>query len=440
MTSTSLVEKTSNLPGDGSNFTFSFSPLIIYENTDIEVFHIVTATGVETQVTEGTGATNYVFNGPTTFPGTGTITYPGDSGTAIPSTEAMVIKKVLPLTQDTDLQNQGGYFPEVLERRLDKIVGMIIQHQETLDRCLKIPITDALITDTEINPGNTRDASEFVRVNSAATGFITSVGAASTSGSASDATPADVNLSAGASGSNAAYSRDDHAHLLPTTVPRLATETIWTESQVWKKGSDVASANAMTLGAGNLFDITGTTQINTITTIGVGTIIILQFDGALTLNHNTNDLILPGAVDIVTQAGDIAMFYEYNAGDWRLISYIHGTATNGRMPGPDFESAETALNNDSTILFAHGLGAVPSKVEVILRSNTATAQGYADNVDLPFSMPWSGAVADDFVQVASDATNIAIAAGANIQLLDIASFNEESITQSQYDWVVRGWV
>lgn len=437
MTSTSLVQKTSNLPGDGSNFTFSFSPLIIYANTDIEVFHIVTATGVETQVTEGTGATNYVIN-VTTFPGTGTITYPADSVTAIPSTEAMVIKKVLPLTQTTDLENQGGYFPEVLEQRLDRLVGMITQQQETLDRCLKIPITDALITDTEINPGDTRDASEAVQVNSAGTGFITAT-AATTTGSASDATPAAVSVSAGASGSNAAFARDDHVHLLPTTVPRLATENTFTESNIWFKGADVASANAMTLGAGNLFDITGTTQINTITSIGIGTIIVLQFDGALTLNHNTNDLVLPGAVDIVTQAGDIATFYEYASADWRLISYIHGTATNGRMPGPDFESSATSLNNDAQITFAHGLATVPSKVEVVLRSNTATSQGWADNEEMIWPSQWHGAVADDAVDVTFDGTNVYITQGNAIQLLDHTSFNDETITQTQYEWIVRAW-
>ena len=44
------------------------------------------------------------------------------------------------------------------------------------------------------------------------------------------------------------------------------------------KGTDVASAGAMTLGNGNLFDITGVTAINTIATKGVGTIVVLEFE------------------------------------------------------------------------------------------------------------------------------------------------------------------
>ena len=207
------------------------------------------------------------------------------------------------------------------------------------------------------------------------------------------------------------------------------------------KGGDVTAANALDLDAqpGNIWDITGNTAITSIGTIGIGTIAVLQFDGTPTLTHHATNLILPGGQNIVCQAGDIAVFYEYAAADWRLTSFTHGTATNGRMPGPDFESAETALNNDAQITFAHSLSRTPSKVEVILRANTATAQGWADNEEMIFPSHWSGAVADDAVNVTFDGTNVFITQGANIQLLDHTTFNDETITQSEYDWVVRAW-
>ena len=233
MTITSEVQKTGNLVGDGSNFIFDFSPLVIYTATDIRVFHVVTATGVETERFAGTGATNYSLT-VASFPGTGTITYPANLGTAIPSTEAMVIKKELDLTQTTDLGNQGAYLPEVLEQRLDRLVGMIIQQQEELDRCLKIPITDATITNTEINTDAIRTATHTVQVDSTGTTFITAA-QSTTTGSASSATPAAVSVSAGAAGSGTDFSRNDHVHLLPTTVPRLATENIYTETEIWAK-------------------------------------------------------------------------------------------------------------------------------------------------------------------------------------------------------------
>jgi len=92
------------------------------------------------------------------------------------------------------------------------------------------------------------------------------------------------------------------------------------------QGSDVASANDMTLGDGNFFDITGTTTINTIATKGIGTFVVLEFDGILQLTHS-GDLFLPTAANITTAAGDIAVFYEYAAVDWRCASYTRADGT-----------------------------------------------------------------------------------------------------------------
>ena len=96
------------------------------------------------------------------------------------------------------------------------------------------------------------------------------------------------------------------------------------------QGIDVASANNMTLGGdGNFYDITGTTTINTIVTKGVGSFVVLQFDGILQLTHSVN-LFLPTGFNITTTVGDIASFYEYAVGDWRCHSYqrADGSALN----------------------------------------------------------------------------------------------------------------
>jgi len=105
-----------------------------------------------------------------------------------------------------------------------------------------------------------------------------------------------------------------------------------------------------------------------------------------------------------------------------------------------YESAETSLNNDAQITFAHGLGLVPKRVEVIIRANTATAQGWADNEESLFPLHWHGAAIDDGVDVTYDGTNVYITQGAAIQLLDHTSFNDETITQTEYDWVVRAYL
>ena len=104
---------------------------------------------------------------------------------------------------------------------------------------------------------------------------------------------------------------------------------------------------------------------------------------------------------------------------------------------PDYESAETALNDQAVTTFNHAFGFIPSKVRVVLRSNTATAQGWIDNEEMPFSFPYYRGA--DGVDMTMDSDNIYIIMGAELLLLDRTTFNHEWVTSTEYDWVVRAW-
>ncbi len=92
------------------------------------------------------------------------------------------------------------------------------------------------------------------------------------------------------------------------------------------KGSDIASADAPTVATtGNYFDITGTTQINHLTTTNIqaGTVIILQFDASVTLTHQAGtptgdekDLWLAGATNASMTANDTITLV-YDGTNWR---------------------------------------------------------------------------------------------------------------------------
>jgi hypothetical protein len=121
------------------------------------------------------------------------------------------------------------------------------------------------------------------------------------------------------------WGNDPAADRAAIAAAALAANT-FTGVQRWAKGADVASAAALALGTdGNYFDITGTTSITSIGTLGVGTVVRLHFDAALTLTHQATDLILPTAANIVTVAGDEAEFIEYASGDWRCVSYTRAS-------------------------------------------------------------------------------------------------------------------
>lgn len=114
-------------------------------------------------------------------------------------------------------------------------------------------------------------------------------------------------------------------------------------------------------------------------------------------------------------------------------------ATVGNLGSPDYESAETALNNSSHVTFAHGLGVVPSFVQVILRANQATSQGWVDNEEMQFNAPYQCEQLSTGVDVTMDATNVYVIQSTQIRLLDHSSYGYETITETQYDWVVRAW-
>lgn len=106
----------------------------------------------------------------------------------------------------------------------------------------------------------------------------------------------------------------------------LTVANVFTKTQSWAKGADVASASALTLGTdGNYFHVTGSVAITSIGTLGVGTIVALQFDGAPIFTHHATDLICPGGANVALKAGDVLILEEYAAGDWRVIAHSLGT-------------------------------------------------------------------------------------------------------------------
>lgn len=91
--------------------------------------------------------------------------------------------------------------------------------------------------------------------------------------------------------------------------------------------ADTASATTVDLGAVNSrnVNITGTTTITAFGTVASGTYRRLKFAGALTLTHNGTSLILPGAANIITAAGDTCEMVSLGAGNWQCVDYQKAT-------------------------------------------------------------------------------------------------------------------
>lgn len=90
-------------------------------------------------------------------------------------------------------------------------------------------------------------------------------------------------------------------------------------------GSDVASAATINLDntTGDYVVVSGTTTITGII-LGAGHRRLVRFSGALTLTHGSS-LVLPGAQNITTVAGDVAEFVGEASSVVRCVSYDRGT-------------------------------------------------------------------------------------------------------------------
>jgi hypothetical protein len=92
----------------------------------------------------------------------------------------------------------------------------------------------------------------------------------------------------------------------------------------WGKASDVASASTTDIGAANgvVVDITGTTPITSFGNVTAGTTRLVRFTGATTITANATSMVLPGARDITTAAGDRATFVSLGSGNWICHAYM----------------------------------------------------------------------------------------------------------------------
>jgi hypothetical protein len=99
-------------------------------------------------------------------------------------------------------------------------------------------------------------------------------------------------------------------------------------------GTSIASDTTIVIpNNGNYFLVTGSTNIEEIISVRVGASIRLQMPvGPITFVHSAN-LILPSALDIITQGFDIIEFTEYSANVWLCTNYFKNITPGDIQPG-----------------------------------------------------------------------------------------------------------
>lgn len=123
--------------GDGANTTWPFS-FIIPSADDIVVTKVTLSNGDE------------VVLDPTVFsvtgfgdPNGGSVEYPL-SGTPLSALYDLVIERIVPDVQETDLVNQGGAYPQDIEDALDYLTMITQQLQNQINNCIVFSVADTV--------------------------------------------------------------------------------------------------------------------------------------------------------------------------------------------------------------------------------------------------------------------------------------------------------
>lgn len=138
MTVSSTTRKAGPFAGNGVGTVFPFT-FKVFVNTDVEVLR-VDANGNPTTLTLDSDYSIALNPDQDSNPG-GTITYPV-TGTPLPLTYQLVALGGLPDDQPTDITNQGGFYPSVIEDMADRSTIQIQQLAEQVSRCIAVGAAD----------------------------------------------------------------------------------------------------------------------------------------------------------------------------------------------------------------------------------------------------------------------------------------------------------
>ena len=138
MTISSTNRKAGPYIGNGTTTVFPFY-FKVFTAADVEVVRLTVATNVETVLALTTNYTVALNTDQNANPG-GSITLVAG---ALASGYNLVITSAIGNLQPTDLTNQGGFYPDVINDALDRATIQIQQLQEGLDRAALLPITSA---------------------------------------------------------------------------------------------------------------------------------------------------------------------------------------------------------------------------------------------------------------------------------------------------------
>jgi len=309
--------------GNGSADTYNYT-FRIFDQDDLRVI-VADSDGVETVLDIGT---DYTVTGVGAANGGSVVLV--DNGQAWIDAEgdldtgySLTVRRVLPVIQETDIRNQGAFYPEIHEDQFDKLIMIDQQQQDDLDRSFKLPQTiQSSDFDTEFPVGMVGNPGASLIVNATGDGFEAGPTATSIAAHEADTT----NIHGIADTSALALTADSVQKSGDSMTGMLAFN-----QQVDSSSSGAGVSLAPTK---SIIKITGAvTSINNITSPADGKLLILinGAGGAVTIVNNSggtaaNRIYTGTGADLVINDGSsIWLSYDSNSSRWRVVGGSGGT-------------------------------------------------------------------------------------------------------------------
>lgn len=137
MTISSETRKAGPFNGNGVTTSFPFT-FKTFAGADVKVIY-TDADAVETVLVLDSDYTIALNEDQNANPG-GTVSY-----STLITGEKLTLLGNVEYTQETDIQNQGGFYPEVIENALDKLTMQVQQVKEQVDRAVKVDASSSVL-------------------------------------------------------------------------------------------------------------------------------------------------------------------------------------------------------------------------------------------------------------------------------------------------------
>lgn len=162
-TSREVYTGTGNGAGAGTaTYSYGFK---IFSADDLDVIVRKISDGTETTLTK---TTHYTVTGVGNSTGGNVVLVAGsfswlDSNNYLSTSYKITIRRKMDITQSTSIKNAGAYYPSLHENAFDKLTMISLQHQDELDRTMKVPWGDTVVDLTL--PKVSDRASKFLAFN-----------------------------------------------------------------------------------------------------------------------------------------------------------------------------------------------------------------------------------------------------------------------------------